>query len=127
MNDWHKEAILYAAAGLLLAAVILLAVSRTPSVLPVDMAYPPATTNAGTASVVPSSATEPPAAAGRIDLNTADKAALMTLDGIGETLAARIIAYREARGGFQSVEELLQVEGIGEKRFAAIREHITVE
>lgn len=127
MNDWHKEAILYAAGGLLLAAVILLAVSRTPSVLPVDMAYPSATTNAGTASVAPSSATAPTAVAGRIDLNTADKAALMTLDGIGETLAARIIAYREARGGFQSVEELLQVEGIGEKRFAAIREHITVE
>ena len=41
----------------------------------------------------------------------------MELDGIGETLASRIIEYREQHGGFDSVEELMEVKGIGEKRF----------
>lgn len=50
----------------------------------------------------------------------------MTLDGIGETLAQRIIDYREIYGDFASVDDLLNVQGIGEKRLAAIRDKITV-
>jgi competence protein ComEA len=44
------------------------------------------------------------------------------LDGIGPTLAERIVEYRDAHGGFRSVEELKEVDGIGEKRFASLRE-----
>ena len=62
----------------------------------------------------------------RIDLNLATKEDLMKLNGIGETLAERILAYREQHGGFDSVEELLEVSGIGEKRFAAIEPYVTV-
>jgi competence protein ComEA len=65
-----------------------------------------------------------PAAAGgaRISLATATPEQLDTLDGIGPTLAGRIVDYRKEHGGFRSIEELRQVEGIGEKRFAALRE-----
>jgi competence protein ComEA len=56
-----------------------------------------------------------------ISLSTATAEQLDTLDGIGPTLAGRIVQYREAHGGFRSVDELRQVSGIGDKRFAALR------
>ena len=52
----------------------------------------------------------------RININTADKAELASLPGIGETLAERIIAYREETGPFITPEELGEVSGIGEKK-----------
>ena len=63
---------------------------------------------------------------GRVNLNTADEAALETLPRVGPAMAARIIAWREANGGFTSVEDLLQVSGIGEKTFEAMRDMVTV-
>jgi competence protein ComEA len=47
---------------------------------------------------------------------------LEELDGIGPTLAERIVEYRDAHGGFRSIGELREVEGIGEKRFESLRE-----
>lgn len=55
-----------------------------------------------------------------IGINSAGPADLAALPGIGEELAARIISYREEKGGFASVSELLDVRGIGGKKFAAI-------
>lgn len=63
----------------------------------------------------------------RINLNTATQEELMSLDGIGEVLAGRIIAYREQNGGFAAIEELKNVYGIGEKIFEKIRNKITVK
>lgn len=60
-----------------------------------------------------------------VDINSADLSRLMMLDGIGLELAERIIDYREEHGGFTSVEELMEVEGIGEGKFAKLKYRIT--
>ena len=61
-----------------------------------------------------------------IDINTAGKEEFMALPGIGEVLAQRILTYREERGSFAAEEELMNVEGIGEKRMEAIFDLITI-
>lgn len=66
------------------------------------------------------------ASAGPINLNTATAAQLEELPGIGPALAAAIIDERNRRGGFRSINELREVRGIGEKRFADLRDHVTV-
>lgn len=64
------------------------------------------------------------AAGGPISLASATVEELDTIDGIGPTLAERIVEYRTENGGFGSVEELQEVEGIGEARFEALREAV---
>lgn len=54
------------------------------------------------------------------NINKMNKVQLMALPGIGETLAERIIAYRDENGFFTEIEELLNVEGIGEKKLEQI-------
>lgn len=62
-----------------------------------------------------------------IGINTATAADFERLSGIGKVLAARIVAYREEHGPFASLEELLDVSGIGPKRLAAVRERCFVD
>ena len=62
----------------------------------------------------------------RINLNTASREELMTLSGVGEARADAIISYREQHGGFSSIEEIMQIEGIAEKSFEKLRDQITV-
>ncbi len=59
-----------------------------------------------------------------LDINQATAEQLQALPGIGPVLAQRIVSYREKTGGFKSKEELLEVSGIGQKRFQAIRQLI---
>ena len=63
----------------------------------------------------------------KININKATKEELVTIYGIGEVLAERIIKQRESIGEYMSVEELLSIEGIGEKLFQQIEKFITVE
>lgn len=65
-------------------------------------------------------------AEGKLNLNTASKEQLMTLSGIGERKAESIIAYREEHGGFQKIEELMEVEGIKEGVFNKVRDRISI-
>lgn len=63
----------------------------------------------------------------KININKADAETLQQLKGIGPKLADKIIAYRDAHKKFKSVEELMEVSGIGEKVFKAIKPFITVK
>jgi competence protein ComEA len=70
--------------------------------------------------------TEAKPAAAPINLNTATAADLQKLPGIGQKVAARIVEYRQKNGPFKKVEELMNVQGIGEKSFLQFRSQLTV-
>ena len=63
---------------------------------------------------------------GLININTADKAALMQLPGIGEVYAQSIIDYRQSVGAFQRIEDIKNVYGIGDGKFEKLKDLITV-
>ena len=75
---------------------------------------------AGSASAAPA------ASETQLDLNTASVAQLTELPGIGPALASRIVEYREKAGPFESVTELMNVRGIGEKSFAKLEPRVRV-
>jgi competence protein ComEA len=62
-----------------------------------------------------------------INLNTATKTDLMTLPGIGETTAERILLHREERGKFKTPADLKNVKGIGDKKFEKLKPYIEVQ
>jgi competence protein ComEA len=66
------------------------------------------------------------AAEGTVNLNTASAEQLVLLPRVGETIAERILAFREANGPFKAVEELMLVEGIGERTFEQMRPHVAL-
>lgn len=65
-------------------------------------------------------------ASGKINVNTADATQLETLSGIGEVLAQAIIDHRDDNGPFTSVDQLMDVSGIGEATLGEIRDQVTV-
>lgn len=70
-----------------------------------------------------------PALAGnneKVNINTATKDELVTLDGIGDSYAERIIMFRDKNGPFQKPEDILKIKGIGEKTFEANQDRIIV-
>jgi competence protein ComEA len=74
----------------------------------------------------PAGGSSVPGAGAKVNLNTASQAQLEELPGIGPTYAQSIIAERQRRGGFQSVNDLRSVRGIGDKRFAELAPLVTV-
>ncbi len=66
-----------------------------------------------------------PVISGPININTATQAELETLPGIGPTLAAAIVEYREKNGPFATIEDIQDVPGIGPSKYEAIRDLIT--
>ncbi len=75
--------------------------------------------NAAAAGAAPAAVAAPSA---KVHLSTATPEQLDGIDGIGPTLAERIVEYRDAHGGFRSLDALAEVEGIGEKRLATLRD-----
>jgi len=71
-------------------------------------------------------AAEKAAMASPINLNTATVAQLESLPGIGARIAERIVEYRQKNGSFKKVEELMNVQGVGEKSFLKLKPLITV-
>jgi competence protein ComEA len=63
---------------------------------------------------------------GKINLNQATKEELMTLSGVGEKKAEKIIEYREENGSFKTIEDLKNVNGFGEKSFESLEKYISI-
>jgi competence protein ComEA len=63
---------------------------------------------------------------GKTNLNTATQAQLEELPGVGPKLAERVLAYRQRKGRFNSTRDLLEVEGFGPKKLAALEDQVTV-
>ena len=80
-----------------------------------------AETPAASASAAPETAD-----AGPVNINTASREELQTLDGIGPALAQRIIDYRSENGDFADIGDIMNVSGIGSAKFEKIRDYITV-
>jgi comEA protein len=77
-----------------------------------------------TARRSPTTATQ--SATAPVNLNTATPAQLDELPGVGKAMAERIIEYRQKSGGFKKTEELMNVQGIGEKNFLKLKALVTV-
>jgi competence protein ComEA len=77
---------------------------------------------------IPAPAAPPgaPEGGGKVDLNAASTDQLDTLPGVGEVMAKRIVQWRTEHGGFTKVEQLRDVDGIGESKFEKLREQVTV-
>lgn len=77
-------------------------------------------------AAAPAEGGAPGVPAGKINLNTATADQLEELPGIGEVTAGNIIDWRAQNGSFTAVEQLREVDGIGERRLATLRERVTV-
>ncbi|MCR5277961.1 MAG: helix-hairpin-helix domain-containing protein [Lachnospiraceae bacterium] len=102
------------------ATVVIPKVREEENVKPAGIASEFALTDSGTGAKSGSSG-------GLVNLNTASRDELTTLRGVGGTRADAIIEYREAFGGFNKIEDLMNVSGIGEATFAKLKDYITVD
>lgn len=80
--------------------------------------------DSATSSGLPQSSSS--ASGEKVNLNTASASDLQKLNGIGEKKAEQIIAYRDQNGQFKKIEDLMQVSGIGEKTFAALKDQLEI-
>lgn len=124
----NKISVLLAAVTVLFVGFTLgLFVGRNSGSGTVTLAIPAQMQTAPTAAATAPTQTVPEETVSfPVNINTADAETLAALPGIGQVLAKRILAYRQQNGPFRAVEEITNVEGIGEKKAEAILELITV-
>ena len=103
--------LVWAMAFVLLIAVAVTAVSDRMSLTPLTTEMLATTTTS---------------AAFTVNLNTATADELQQLEGVGQVLSARIVAYRETNGAFAHIEDLLDIEGIGQTRLEQWRPYLTL-
>ncbi len=92
----------------------------------VGVTAPPGAAGPGAAPAGPAAAPGGAAPGGRVNLNTATLAQLDALPGVGPVLAQRILTHRDQHGGFRSVGDLRQVDGIGDARYEQLKDLVTV-
>jgi comEA protein len=114
MKKWGSRLLVVAVTAGLLGGASVWGQSQKPA----ETAPTPAPTTKAVMAVKPM---------GKVNINTADEAALVALKGIGKGKAKAIIEYRQKNGPFKSVDDLMKVEGIGDKTLAQLREQLTVE
>ena len=134
LSDWlaltstERKVILFLAGTFLLGAAVRLFQETFPSLPRFDY-----TAADSTFAVLSERATDEKAAEDDsastviVNINTASKAELMSLPGVGEVMAGRIVTYRTQVGPFRSVEELGNVKGIGKRRLEQLVPLITVQ
>lgn len=101
-------------------------VVSVPSQMQTDPTPPAATETISASPLPPAVAAVVRNTPAIVNINTATKEELSTLPGIGDVLAQRILNYRARNGGFVSPDELMNVDGIGEKRFNDLKDLITI-
>lgn len=119
MEKESREWWLFGIMAVLIGAVVLVAWSDVPDFSSPSVTYESVSTTRTTVSAQEN-------AEGRISINTATEEELMQVSGIGASLAKRIVDYRDEHGPFSSLDELVNVQGIGEKRVEQWREYLTV-
>lgn len=112
-TNWGEGWLIAAALGLVLAASLGIWMNRQP--------------RAELVAPVHSVSAEALERVVQVDINSATAAELAALPGLGDVLAARIVAWREENGPFPSVDALLDVPGIGAGKLAGLREHVRAE
>lgn len=117
-----------AAAGGMLEDAAEAGINQAQVLADSDQIYVPTEQEAaeGSTAVVTGAADAGGSGSGLVNINTADKEELKTLNGIGDTRADSIIAYREANGAFTKIEDLMLVDGIKEGTFEKLKDSITV-
>lgn len=113
----ERAVAIFLAACLLVGALVTAAGRVFPSVVPSFAPGPSETQSGGPA---------PEAAPGPVDINSATEEELVRLPGVGPVRAAAIVCVREERGGFGSVDDLLEVRGIGPVTLEKLRPDATV-
>jgi competence protein ComEA len=84
------------------------------------------TQTASSAQTTGRRASQPPAPATPININTATASELEALPGVGPAMAERIVEYRQKNGAFKKIEDLMNVKGIGEKSFLKLKPLVTI-
>ncbi len=116
MEKEQRERWLFGISALLIVAIVLLSWADVPAFIAPKVTY-----QSGASAV-----TTTQTAVLKVSVNTGTVQELMQIDGLGETIAERIVVYRTEHGFFYSLDDLLKVDGIGEKRLAAWRPHLTL-
>lgn len=125
-NDKYKFAFVFTSAVLAVCCallILLLANRNARSEISVVNYNTVTTVRTGNLSLSENSSEAPD---GKIDLNFCTAEQLCSIPGIGEKTAEKIIDYRNSAGGFDSVDELINIKGIGEGKLAKIRQYVTV-